>query len=73
MPPFTFADALPLVPPWQLTLLIAFAETVNWVGCVMVMESDAVQPFLSVTVMVYVPALSEEADDLVFALLHTYL
>jgi hypothetical protein len=52
-------EALPLFPPLQLTSAVALAVTPNEVvGCVILTVALAVHPLLSVTVMVYVPAVN---------------
>ena len=56
MPPPTNTVALPLLPPLQLTWVWAEILAVNTAGCVIVAEVVFVQPLLSVTVTVYVPA-----------------
>jgi hypothetical protein len=54
-----------LLNPKQVTFANTESVTVRRVGCVMVADAVAVQPLLSVTVMVYIPALRPVAVALV--------
>ena len=72
VPPVALADALPLLPPLQLTFEVTLALATRGVGCVMVMDEVLVQPFASVTVTVYVPALALLSDAVVSPLDQAY-
>lgn len=58
VPPVAEAEADPLLPPLQLTLLKAPALIVTAVGWVMTIEAVVEHPLSSLTVTVYVPAVN---------------
>jgi hypothetical protein len=64
VPPEAVTAAEPVLPPKQSTG-DEVAVAVSAVGCVTVVIAVAVHPFASVTVTVYVPAVSELALALV--------
>ena len=70
LPPVADAVAPPSDNPLHVTLLSTTAEADNTAGSVTVLLAVAVQPFASVTVTVYVPALTPVIDAVVAALLH---
>ncbi len=70
LPPVANAVAPPSDNPLHVTLLSTTAEADNTAGSVTVLLAVAVQPFASVTVTVYVPALTPVIDAVVAALLH---
>ena len=70
LPPVADAVAPPSDNPLHVTLLSTTAEADNTDGSVTVLLAVAVQPFASVTVTVYVPALTPVIDAVVAALLH---
>ena len=67
MPPAGLAVALPFEPPkqdtWLFTVVVALKAAV---GCKMVTLAVHMQPFASVTVTVYVPALRPVAVGVVW-------
>ena len=69
MPPVAVTLALPLLPPKQLTLVVAVAVAANAdAGCVIATLAVAVHPFASVMVTVYEPAERLLADAVVLPL-----
>lgn len=58
-PPEAEAVALPVVPPLQSTS-VCVVESTSWGGPGMVTRIESVQPFWSVTISVYVPAVSRD-------------
>jgi hypothetical protein len=56
VPPDAATVALPLHWPLHVTLVEEVIDDVNAVGCVIVTDAVALQPALSVTVTLYVPA-----------------
>jgi hypothetical protein len=65
VPPDMLEETVPVLPPLQFTFWVVVAVTVNAPVCVMVIEAEPVHPFLSVALMVYVPALRPVAARLV--------
>lgn len=55
-PPTALTTTLPLLPPLMLTFVWDVTLAVNAAGCVIVAVTVVVQPLVSVTVNVYVPA-----------------
>ena len=72
MPPPALAVAVPLLLPLQVTD-VELALNVNAVGCDRFNETEEVQPVLSVTVAVYIPAHNPLIVLVVLLLLHMYL
>ena len=69
MPPFAVAFALPLLPPKQLTLVVAVAVAASAdASWVIVTLAVAVHPWASVMVTVYEPAERLLADAVVLPL-----
>jgi len=69
VPPFAVTLALPLLPPKQLTLVVAVAVAASAeAGWVMLTLAVAVHPFASVMVTVYEPAERLLADAVVLPL-----
>ncbi len=61
VPPVAVTVAEPLFPPLQVMLFCPEIKAVKAVGCVIVTLVVRVQPFASVTVTVYVPAVNPVA------------
>ena len=70
VPPLAEISAEPSLPPKQVTLLTRVQVAINCVGWVTTDSQVDVHPFASVTVTVYVPAVSPLMLDEVAVLLH---
>jgi hypothetical protein len=66
-------ETLPLLPPLQLTSDVTLAVTFKTVGCVIVADAVAVQPLLSLRVMVYVPMERPVSVEFVPPPVHEYV
>ena len=68
MPPDADTVTVPLIPP-QLVGVELMVKT-NLVGCVIVIDAEAEQPFLSVAVTEYTPATKLEILEVVAPVFH---
>ena len=57
VPPLTVSVTAPLLPPLQLTLVVAVVAANADTGCVIVADAIVLHPFISVIVTLYVPAI----------------
>ena len=73
MPPAAVTVAEPVEAPLHSTFVCAVIEAVSWDGSVITTEVLDVQPFTSVAVTLYVPAVRPVAVAEVWPLFHKYV